>query len=70
MESAYQDGYQAGYNGRSWFSSGYRGRLLEKWSRGFDDGRNAKAAKTMDEWRAANPSPPHGCGHMQGRGAA
>ena len=25
---------------------------------------------TMSEWRAANPEPVHGCGHMQGRGAA
>lgn len=25
---------------------------------------------TMSEWRAANPESRHGCGHMQGRGAA
>lgn len=25
---------------------------------------------TMQEWRDANPDPAHGCGHMQGRGAA
>ena len=28
------------------------------------------AGMTMSEWRAANPEPTHGCGHMQGRGAA
>ena len=28
------------------------------------------AGMTMSEWRAANPEPAHGCGHMQGRGAA
>ena len=25
---------------------------------------------TMQDWRDANPEPTHGCGHMQGRGAA
>lgn len=25
---------------------------------------------TMADWRRNNPNPKHGCGHMQGRGAA
>lgn len=29
-----------------------------------------KGAGTMQEWRGQNPEPKHGCGHMQGRGAA
>jgi ribosome modulation factor len=73
MENAYNDGYHAGYNGRTWFSCGYTGRLREKWFAGFDDGRNDRAsytASTMSDWRKDNPDPTHGCGHMQGRGAA
>lgn len=26
--------------------------------------------QTMADWRSQNPNPTHGCGHMQGRGAA
>lgn len=73
MDLAYEDGYAAGYNGRDWFSCGYNGHLRQKWMRGFRDGRNARASgspSTMGEWRAGNPEPTHGCGHMQGRGAA
>jgi len=28
------------------------------------------SASTMADWRRDNPEPTHGCGHMQGRGAA
>lgn len=28
------------------------------------------APSTMADWRRDNPNPTHGCGHMQGRGAA
>lgn len=31
---------------------------------------DAPAGLTMNEWRQQNPTPTHGCGHMQGRGAA
>lgn len=31
------------------------------------DGREVQ---TMQDWRDSNPNPAHGCGHMQGRGAA
>jgi len=73
MERAYKDGYAAGYAGRTWLDCGYSGRLREKWLDGFDAGRNSRAAgspSTMADWRHSHPNPVHGCGHMQGRGAA
>lgn len=31
---------------------------------------SGKQPSTLADWREANPEPVHGCGHMQGRGAA
>lgn len=30
----------------------------------------ANEGSSMQDWRNQNPNPKHGCGHMQGRGAA
>jgi len=45
MEQAYDDGYAAGYNGKTYFSCRYTGlRFQEKWMHGFEAGKNARAA--------------------------
>ena len=50
--------------------------FTQKWAlynRGFNSASgwpSGKQPSTMADWREANPNPTHGCGHMQGRGAA
>lgn len=36
----------------------------------YPDLHKLKEVSTLQDWRDANPEPVHGCGHMQGRGAA
>ncbi len=75
MDMVWSKGYDAGFTGETRMSCGYDGRKRERWLSGFNAGQDSRrdgagTPSTMQEWRAANPNPTHGCGHMQGRGAA
>lgn len=71
MGIAYDAGFEAGKSGGTWGDCKFAGAWATEWFRGFEAGRNAPATEnTMEGWRKVNPEPAHGCGHMQGRGAA